>query len=244
MNPKQKKIIAAGLILAMLACLFPPHLFEDGFIFVINNNRIAWSKVVAELLVIIFGTACLYLLIGQWSISSHIKKSISSHIKKGGTDSLNEVAKLNYPGVIAEEKDSLTCWYYFKECITSKYDQFSGRARRKEWWGFIIFTNIFLGVLMMIFVGAGAAVIGVILGVVLIIPSFSVLTRRMHDIGFSGWIIVLPLVWIAFCLINNSNAIIVGWIVNLGIYAMAAFVPSSKRSNKYGSVPKGIVTDV
>ena len=33
---------------------------------------------------------------------------------------------------------------YFKECITSKYIKFEGRARRREYWGFILFSIIIM----------------------------------------------------------------------------------------------------
>ena len=57
----------------------------------------------------------------------------------------------------------------------NKYADFSGRARRSEFWWFSLFS-----VLLTIFTcGIGALVI--------IIPSIAVTVRRLHDIGRSGW---------------------------------------------------------
>lgn len=35
--------------------------------------------------------------------------------------------------------ENLSVWGYFVRCITKKYSDFSGRARRKEWWSFALF---------------------------------------------------------------------------------------------------------
>lgn len=35
--------------------------------------------------------------------------------------------------------EDLSVWGYFVRCITKKYSDFSGRARRKEWWSFALF---------------------------------------------------------------------------------------------------------
>ena len=70
-----------------------------------------------------------------------------------------------------------------------KFADFSGRARRKEYWMFILFyfiTCIALFILM-----AVAPLIGMIAFfaflIAVIIPTISITTRRLHDIGRSGW---------------------------------------------------------
>ena len=109
----------------------------------------------------------------------------------------------------------------FREAVSqcvNKYATFKGRARRSEFWFFGLF-----GVLMVVvpllpvcvlgilderavidleserWVAAGVlslflALIGLFAFVVLLIPTLSVQTRRLHDVGLSGWWVVLSLV--------------------------------------------------
>ncbi len=53
----------------------------------------------------------------------------------------------------APQGENLSVWGYFVRCLTKKYSDFSGRARRKEWWSYILFQvlitlvpTIFFGV--------------------------------------------------------------------------------------------------
>jgi uncharacterized membrane protein YhaH (DUF805 family) len=75
--------------------------------------------------------------------------------------------------------------------VFNNYSNFNGRARRSEYWWFVLFTmivNIFLNFL--------PSIIGNIFSVAIFIPSLAVLIRRLHDTGKSGWyslIIYLPL---------------------------------------------------
>jgi uncharacterized membrane protein YhaH (DUF805 family) len=68
----------------------------------------------------------------------------------------------------------------FGEAISrgfNNYFTFSGRATRAEYWWWYLFTTL---VQMIPFIG-GLIVLGVL------IPSLSVTSRRLHDIGKSGW---------------------------------------------------------
>ena len=74
-----------------------------------------------------------------------------------------------------------------KTCFMKFFD-FNGRARRSEYWWFMLFTLIvswvfsFLGNMTPVF-----TYIGLIIGMVLWIPQFAALTRRLHDRNHSGW---------------------------------------------------------
>ena len=63
-----------------------------------------------------------------------------------------------------------------------KYADFTGRARRQEYWMFILIymiINIVLAIL-------GLEVISALVGLGLLIPSISIAARRLHDTGRSG----------------------------------------------------------
>lgn len=48
--------------------------------------------------------------------------------------------------------ENLSLWGYFVRCITKKYSDFSGRARRKEWWSYILFQLLIFIVPVVLFV--------------------------------------------------------------------------------------------
>ena len=43
--------------------------------------------------------------------------------------------------------ENLSLWGYFVRCITKKYSDFSGRARRKEWWSLALFETLITSLL-------------------------------------------------------------------------------------------------
>ena len=52
----------------------------------------------------------------------------------------------------APQGENLSLWGYFVRCITKKYSDFSGRARRKEWWSYILFQLFIFIVPVVLFV--------------------------------------------------------------------------------------------
>lgn len=75
----------------------------------------------------------------------------------------------------------------FFDAITScfrKYADFSGRARRSEFWFFTLFGVIVSAALSLCF--GSQSVPSVFFNMGILIPSFSVSWRRMHDIGKEG----------------------------------------------------------
>ena len=81
--------------------------------------------------------------------------------------------------------------YYLK--VLQNYATFGGRARRSEYWYFILFNTIIsfgLG-----FVGGLMQVnwISNIYTLAVLIPSIAVAVRRMHDVGKSGWFVLVPI---------------------------------------------------
>ena len=89
--------------------------------------------------------------------------------------------------------------WYLK--VLSQYADFSGRARRKELWMFILFNTIFSITAAVIDNILGIAVEGVGYGAVyglyalaMFIPGLAVQVRRMHDLGKSGWMLLIGLI--------------------------------------------------
>jgi len=68
-----------------------------------------------------------------------------------------------------------------------QYADFSGKATRKEYWMFILLSTLINIGLMVIDVVLNTAFLSAIFSIALLIPSISCATRRLHDIGKSGW---------------------------------------------------------
>ena len=110
----------------------------------------------------------------------------------------------------------------FTEAISSAFRQyvnFSGRARRSEFWYFYLF-NVIMSVIINIltFVVPAFAIVGGIYSLAVMLPSLALAWRRMHDIGRSG-------AWNLISLVP-----LVGWILVLVWYCK----DSEYAENKYG----------
>ena len=111
--------------------------------------------------------------------------------------------------------------WYLK--VLRNYAVFNGRARRKEYWMFVLFNFIvafLLGLieaLLDIAPSNEESVLADFYSLLILVPSFAVAVRRMHDVGKSGW----------FCLIPIYNFIL-------------AVSEGDKGDNQYGPDPKEI----
>ncbi len=82
-----------------------------------------------------------------------------------------------------------------KTCLKDKYANFNGRASRSEFWFFSLFILICY-VISFIFITISIKfffIVFIILILGLVIPSFAVAVRRLHDVNKSGWFVLLPL---------------------------------------------------
>lgn len=95
-----------------------------------------------------------------------------------------------------------------KVCF-NKFATFDGRARRSEYWWWMLFTLIINSVLC----GLPA--------LVFLIPSWAVTARRLHDTGHSGW-------WQLFNLVPFGFILIIIWCIQ----------DSDPGANEYGPNPK------
>jgi len=120
----------------------------------------------------------------------------------------------------------MTAFDYFKECVTKKYANFKGRARRSEYWNFILLSNFFVldCALIDYLVGWELPILAIISSLVFIIPSIAVTIRRLHDTSRRGsWILV-------------SLIPFVGPLVLLILMCL----DSTPGTNIWGNYPKGV----
>ena len=81
--------------------------------------------------------------------------------------------------------------YYLS--VLSNFAQFNGRARRAEYWYFVLFNFIISLVLTFTGMASGAGDwLANIYSLIVLIPSIAVGVRRMHDVGKSGWFLLIP----------------------------------------------------
>ncbi len=86
-------------------------------------------------------------------------------------------------------------WYL--KVVKEHYADFKGRARRKEYWMFVLF-NLIISILIGLIAGwLGMKWLTWIYSLALFIPSLAVCVRRLHDTGRSGWwffIVLVPII--------------------------------------------------
>ena len=92
---------------------------------------------------------------------------------------------------------------WFLKVVRDNYSNFEGRARRQEYWMFVLF-NIIIQFGMAIVLGIFSAISPplifvpgialVIYGLYIFIPNLAVIVRRLHDTGNSGWMILISLI--------------------------------------------------
>jgi uncharacterized membrane protein YhaH (DUF805 family) len=104
-----------------------------------------------------------------------------------------------------------------KTCLMQKYVEFSGRAGRPEFWWFFLFQ--FLAMMVATVFGEVAYWL---VAIALLLPNIGVAVRRLHDIGKSGWFLLL------------------GLIPLLGFLVLIYFwVQPSGPANAWGAAPDG-----
>ncbi|HLY03599.1 MAG TPA: DUF805 domain-containing protein [Candidatus Cybelea sp.] len=120
---------------------------------------------------------------------------------------------------------------YFLDAL-GKYAVFSGRARRSEYWYFALFTCLIAFVLLAVGFYIAKATGGPptlaeylldFFSLLIVLPSLAVSVRRLHDIGMSGWWVLL-------------NIVPLGGLVLLYFFCQ----DSQSGDNAYGPNPKQV----
>jgi uncharacterized membrane protein YhaH (DUF805 family) len=76
----------------------------------------------------------------------------------------------------------------------SQYANFSGRARRSEYWWFALFMTVVFIVASAIDAALGTSVFTIVTLLGLIVPAIAVTVRRLHDTDKRGWWYLLTLI--------------------------------------------------
>jgi uncharacterized membrane protein YhaH (DUF805 family) len=86
--------------------------------------------------------------------------------------------------------------------VLKKYAEFSGRARRKEYWMFMLFNFIVAFVIGFVegIIGSGG-IVGGLYSLAVLLPGIAVSVRRLHDTDRSGWWLLIGLVPIVGALV-------------------------------------------
>ena len=125
-------------------------------------------------------------------------------------------------------------WYI--KCL-KEYVNFNGRARRKEYWMFVLFNSIasliltfidhFLKLQVQVNVlgsPSNISILATVYALAVLLPGIAVCVRRLHDIGKSGW----------YCLIYLIPLIGTIWLIVL------MCKDSQPGQNQYGPNPKEV----
>ena len=128
-----------------------------------------------------------------------------------------------------QQKSLLTYWI---ECFTKHYADFSGRARRSEYWGTVLFNGLVhlaFRILLIVGIMLEAKEVTFLLLICLgvyslawLLPGMAVSVRRLHDIGKSGW----NLLWVLLPIVGAI--MLIYWCCQ----------DSQLEENKWGANPK------
>src|ERR1700722_4922457 len=99
--------------------------------------------------------------------------------------------------------------WYIK--VLANYFNFEGRARRKEYWMFVLF-NALVGFCLGLVVGIckvlghfDAHMLTNLYLLSIVVPSAAVAVRRMHDTGHSGWWALCPLYNFVLLVVSGTD---------------------------------------
>jgi uncharacterized membrane protein YhaH (DUF805 family) len=84
---------------------------------------------------------------------------------------------------------------YWKRVVLERYAQFTGRARRAEFWWFFL-ASFIIGIVFNILTAVASIfwVVYVIYALAVLIPNIAVGVRRLHDTDKSGWWLLIALI--------------------------------------------------
>ena len=96
--------------------------------------------------------------------------------------------------------------HYFLDTLKNRYADFNGKATRSQYWYFVLFYVLLSLVLALIDIfvvnpllginiqEASTLILQTVFALALIIPTIAIGVRRLHDIGKSGWWMLISFV--------------------------------------------------
>lgn len=139
---------------------------------------------------------------------------------------------------------------YVQKCLRMYFDG-KGRARRAEYWWWTLFATVAAVIAYVVdgvlfgyngFTGAlNAQVVSTVASLGLAAPAISVMSRRLHDVGLSGW---LAAAFLGAYAVGSALALeipVLGAVLALagiGAALVVALLPSAPGANQYGPNPK------
>ena len=149
----------------------------------------------------------------------------------GASSTVGVATVLQNASQTRNENGQLSLFALFLETLTKRYAQFSGRASKREFWGYMLFRMVavvaifFVAVIMFAINESLGSIFNLLcwlFGIALVIPDLSVGVRRLHDIGKSGW-------WFLIGLVPLIGPI---WLIILWCQA------SVNEDNQWGGLPE------
>jgi uncharacterized membrane protein YhaH (DUF805 family) len=136
-------------------------------------------------------------------------------------------------------------WY--KNVLTRHYADFHGRARRAEFWNYVLVSLVIFVLLALIGGILGLRIVRMLYALAVLVPNLAVGVRRLHDIGKSGWLVLLPvapaalvgfffiLLWPLALFCGVATIICAAYLIYLYVQ------PGTSGPNQYGPDPKGVM---
>ncbi|MBP5369579.1 MAG: DUF805 domain-containing protein [Bacteroidales bacterium] len=126
----------------------------------------------------------------------------------------------------------------FIDILKNHYFDLEGRARRKEFWMFllwyfILYIPIYIIAFVLTYITEVAYILPIVVGIfclALIAPSFSLVIRRLHDIGKSGWY------WLVGLIPFIGGIILLVWYCTEGTIGPNEYGPDPKAAERGGVV--------
>ena len=91
--------------------------------------------------------------------------------------------------------------------VLKRYSDFESTSSRKEYWMFVLFNMIFSSIAVLINPNLSA-----LYSLLVFIPALAVSVRRLHDVGKSGWMLLIafiPLIgviWLLILLLQKGHS--------------------------------------
>ncbi len=112
----------------------------------------------------------------------------------------------------------------------SRWNDFGGRSSRSEYWFFYLFGIVFqIGGFVLMAINEYLGIV-LLIGLIMLIPMFiSISVRRLHDVGQSGWMLLIGIIPIVNMI---GGFVLLYWFI---------FHAGEPQENRFGPVPTNML---